>query len=42
MKRFYKEAKIVAAGDQFGIELDSKPLRTPEKLSLYTSDAADE
>lgn len=34
MKRFYKEAKVVAAADAFAIELDGKPLRTPEKRAL--------
>jgi chaperone required for assembly of F1-ATPase len=34
MKRFYKEAKIVAADGEFAIELDGKPLRTPEKRAL--------
>ena len=34
MKRFYKEAKLVAADGEFAIELDGKPLRTPEKRAL--------
>ena len=34
MKRFYKEAKVVAAGGEFAVELDGKPLRTPEKRAL--------
>jgi chaperone required for assembly of F1-ATPase len=34
MKRFYKEAKVVAADGEFAIELDGKPLRTPEKRAL--------
>lgn len=34
MKRFYKEAKVVPTDDEFGIELDGKPLRTPEKRAL--------
>jgi chaperone required for assembly of F1-ATPase len=34
MKRFYKEAKIVDAGDQFGVQLDGKPLLTPGKREL--------
>lgn len=34
MKRFYKEAKIVPAADEFAIELDGKPLGTPEKRAL--------
>jgi chaperone required for assembly of F1-ATPase len=34
MKRFYKEAKIVAAGDAFGVQLDGKPLLTPGKREL--------
>jgi chaperone required for assembly of F1-ATPase len=34
MKRFYKEAKVVAADNAFAIELDGKPLRTPEKRAL--------
>ena len=40
MKRFYKEAKVAAAGDQFGIELDGKPLRTPEKRALTVPNPA--
>jgi chaperone required for assembly of F1-ATPase len=34
MKRFYKEAKVVPAAGEFAIELDGKPLRTPEKRAL--------
>ena len=34
MKRFYKEAKVVAAEGEFAIELDGKALRTPEKRPL--------
>jgi len=34
MKRFYKEAKVVPAEDGFAVELDGKPLRTPEKRAL--------
>jgi chaperone required for assembly of F1-ATPase len=34
MKRFYKEAKVVPTDDEFGIELDGKPLRTPDKRAL--------
>ena len=34
MKRFYKEAKIVPAADEFAIELGGKPLGTPEKRAL--------
>jgi chaperone required for assembly of F1-ATPase len=34
MKRFYKEAKTAAAGDQFGVQLDGKPLLTPGKREL--------
>jgi chaperone required for assembly of F1-ATPase len=34
MKRFYKEAKPVAAGGQFGVQLDGKPLLTPGKREL--------
>jgi chaperone required for assembly of F1-ATPase len=34
MKRFYKEAKVTAAGDEFGVQLDGKPLLTPGKRAL--------
>jgi chaperone required for assembly of F1-ATPase len=34
MKRFYKQAKVVPAAGEFAIELDGKPLRTPEKRAL--------
>jgi chaperone required for assembly of F1-ATPase len=34
MKRFYKEAKVTAAGDEFGVQLDGKPLLTPGKREL--------
>lgn len=34
MKRFYKEAKVVPAESDFAVELDGKPLRTPEKRAL--------
>ncbi len=34
MKRFYKEAKVIAAGDEFGVQLDGKPLLTPGKRAL--------
>ncbi|HEY1504351.1 MAG TPA: ATP12 family protein [Stellaceae bacterium] len=34
MKRFYKEAKVVPADAGFAVELDGKPLRTPEKRAL--------
>lgn len=34
MKRFYKDAKVVVADGNFTIELDGKPLRTPEKRAL--------
>ncbi|HMI40178.1 MAG TPA: ATP12 family protein [Sphingomicrobium sp.] len=34
MKRFWKDAKVVATGGGWGIELDGKPLRTPGKLPL--------
>ena len=34
MKRFYKEAKVVSADGAFAVELDGKPLRTPEKRAL--------
>jgi chaperone required for assembly of F1-ATPase len=34
MKRFYKDAKVIAAGDDFGVQLDGKPLLTPGKRAL--------
>ena len=34
MKRFYKEAKVTAADDEFGVQLDGKPLLTPGKRAL--------
>jgi chaperone required for assembly of F1-ATPase len=34
MKRFYKEAKVIAADDEFGVQLDGKPLLTPGKRAL--------
>ncbi|HXR87628.1 MAG TPA: ATP12 family protein [Stellaceae bacterium] len=34
MKRFYKEAQVVSVEGDFAVELDSKPLRTPEKRPL--------
>jgi chaperone required for assembly of F1-ATPase len=34
MKRFYEEAKVVPADGDFAVELDGKPLRTPEKRAL--------
>ncbi len=39
MKRFYKEAKIVPADGAFAVELDGKPLRTPEKRALIVPTA---
>ena len=40
MKRFYKEAKVVPTDGAFTIELDGKPLRTPEKRALTVPTAA--
>ncbi len=34
MKRFWKEAAVVAAADGFGITLDGRPLKTPMKADL--------
>ncbi|HEY3919517.1 MAG TPA: ATP12 family protein [Stellaceae bacterium] len=34
MKRFYKEARAIAADDGFAIELDGKKLQTPDKREL--------
>ena len=34
MKRFWKEAAVVAAGDGFGVELDGRPLKTPARVPL--------
>jgi chaperone required for assembly of F1-ATPase len=34
MKRFYKVAKVTAADDEFGVQLDGKPLLTPGKRAL--------
>jgi chaperone required for assembly of F1-ATPase len=34
MKRFYKEARVVPTDREFAVELDGKPLRTPEKRAL--------
>ena len=34
MRRFWKQAKAVAAEGGWGVELDGKPLRTPGKLPL--------
>jgi chaperone required for assembly of F1-ATPase len=34
MKRFYTEVKVVPAASDFAVELDGKPLRTPEKRAL--------
>ena len=36
MKRFYKEAKVVHVDGVFAVELDGKPLRTPEKRALVS------
>lgn len=34
MKRFYREAVAVAAGEAFAVHLDGKPLQTPAKRAL--------
>lgn len=34
MKRFYKQASAVEAGDGFGVELDGKALKSPAKAPL--------
>jgi len=34
MKRFYEKAKVVPSDKEFAVELDGKPLRTPEKRAL--------
>jgi chaperone required for assembly of F1-ATPase len=34
MKRFYKEAKVIAADDEFGVQLDGNPLLTLGKRAL--------
>jgi len=40
LRRFWKHAKAVAAGDGWGVELDSKPLRTPGKMPLLVPSEA--
>lgn len=37
MKRFYQEATVVPTDAGFAVELDGKPLRTPEKRALIVS-----
>lgn len=43
MKRFWKVAAVVAARDDYGIELDRRPLKTPARVALAvpTRDLAD-
>ena len=43
MKRFWKEATVVEAGERWGIELDGRPVRTPlrEPLQVPTRALAD-
>ena len=43
MKRFWKVAAVVAARDDYGIELDGRPLKTPARVALAvpTRDLAD-
>ena len=33
-KRFWKQARVVADGDGFAVELDGRPVRTPAKAAL--------
>ena len=40
MKRFWKEARVVSAEKGFGVELDSRPLRTPARAALIVPSAA--
>ena len=34
MKRFWKEAAVVEAGDGFGVVLDGRPLKSPARVSM--------
>ncbi|HVF82653.1 MAG TPA: ATP12 family protein [Sphingomicrobium sp.] len=37
MKRFWTKAEAVSAGDQWGVTLDGRPLRTPARVSLQVA-----
>ncbi len=40
MKRFWKEVAVVAEGDGWGIALDGRPVRTPQRAPLAVASAA--
>jgi chaperone required for assembly of F1-ATPase len=40
VRRFWKEAAVVGAGDSFGVQLDGKPLKTPARVPLAVPTAA--
>jgi chaperone required for assembly of F1-ATPase len=40
MKRFYRETSVVAAGEEFAVQLDSKPLLSPGKRELRVPNRA--
>lgn len=40
MKRFWKTADVVASGDGWGVALDGRPVRTPERAALTVPNAA--
>lgn len=40
MKRFWKEASVVAVDDGWGIALDARPVRTPHRAALLLPNAA--
>ncbi len=39
MKRFYKAAEVVATGEEYGIALDGRPVRTPNRAALAVPSA---
>lgn len=40
MKRFWTDVAVAAEGDRYGIALDGKPIRTPDRASLAVPSAA--